>query len=164
MPLTRFAPLPLALLLHAALALALALPLSASAARAQQPGADQAPFTIETLDADTPVTAKYKAALRLFATVQAVYSICTECGSVDVWEHYQRRNGNTFNLVTRQFALGGGVMEAQKLEIDRYAADLRQKAYDANSCPGLLEEVRSQKWDIYKAERFSNDYDLVRAK
>ncbi|MDR3154343.1 MAG: hypothetical protein LBW85_08770 [Deltaproteobacteria bacterium] len=154
------------LFLPLAAALALLL-LQAGDCRAQaRPGADPDPdqgFTIETLPDDSPPTQKYKAALRLFSAAQAVYQITSECGDSEAWKAYESRNGNTINLVVRQFA-HGGVREAQKLEVDRYAAKLRTDAYAVSSCPGLLADVRDQKWDLYKAERFQEDFQLIRVK
>jgi hypothetical protein len=146
------------------LALALAAFPAADAAAQQKPAVPSGPFTIDSLPEDTPVTAKYKAGLRLFAVVQAVHTICSECGSSEVWEQYERRNGNSVGLAVRQFGLGGGVREEQKREVDRYAQKVRQDAYAATACPGLLEDVRTQKWDIYKADRFKADYELIRSK
>jgi hypothetical protein len=148
-----------------ALAVAIAaLPAVPAAAQLNQPGGQSAPFTIDSLPADTAPTQKYKAGLRLFAVAQAVHQICSECGSMEAWEHYERRNGNTLGLAVRQFGLGGGVREEQKREVDRFAGKVRQDAYAVSACPGLLEEIRTQKWDIYKADRFKADYDLIRAK
>ncbi|MDR2612504.1 MAG: hypothetical protein LBG06_06650 [Deltaproteobacteria bacterium] len=154
MPLIRIAAVTLASL--AALSWAVG-------AGAQQP--DQpSRFTIENKPDDTLPTIRFKAALRLLAAVQTVYRICSECGGASDWKSYERRNGNTLNLASRQFANAGGLREEQKHEVDRYSEELRKQAYLLSSCPGLLAEVRDQKWDIYKAERFREDYELVKAR
>ncbi|MDR1313229.1 MAG: hypothetical protein LBQ12_05915 [Deltaproteobacteria bacterium] len=161
MPLAR-KPFPrLFIPLAAALAAFAAFAADVSQAQGTAPNSG---FTIESQPGDTPPTLKYKAALRLFASVQAVHKFCSDCGDLDAWQHYERRNGTTIGLVARQFGLGGGVGEAQKQEVDRYSAKVREDAGMEYACPALMEQVRSQKWDIYKAERFDADYQTVKAK
>ena len=127
---------------------------------AQQDGV----FSLEPAEGDSPQILKYKAALRIFGGVHAVYQLTQKCRGDKSWAGYEKRNGNTLALAVKQFELGGGFGEAQKTAVGAYAEGQVKEALSAKSCASLLSDIDSQVWDIYKGERFSEDYALISSK
>jgi hypothetical protein len=122
------------------------------------------PFSLEPDDDDTPGMLRYKAALRLFAGVGAVRNFCEVCNNKKVWSQYEKRNGNSISYVVGQFKSGLGFGQEQKLAVDAYSNALSRSAFGAANCDMLMREVSSQGWDIYKGERFQEDYILVKGR
>jgi hypothetical protein len=134
---------------------------SGSKAFAQVPGFE---FTLESLPDDTPGMLRYKAALRLFAGVGAVRSFCTACNNENAWKHYERRNGNSINLVVRLFEAGGGLGDQQRNAVNQYAQKLAKNALSLQNCSSIMHQVDRQEWDIYKSARFKEDYAYIKQK
>jgi hypothetical protein len=121
-------------------------------------------FSIQNLPDDNLNMIRYKAALRLFAGVWAVRDFCTKCSDESTWEKYERRNGTTIGYVMGQFKAGGGLGEEHKMAINAYSFKLAADAYLDSDCDGILEQINSQDWDLYKANRFHEDYVTLRQK
>ena len=141
--------------------LALGLP---RGARAASPQDLNGPFTLEDREKDTPAMLRYKAALRLFAGVWAVRNFCEVCSNEKAWTQYEKRNGTTIGYVVGQFKLGLGFGDEQKAAVKAYADEMAKNAFSGSSCSELIREVNGQGWDLYKGERFQEDYTLVRSK
>ncbi|MDR2200024.1 MAG: hypothetical protein LBR53_11360 [Deltaproteobacteria bacterium] len=136
----------------------------AAAQDGQANGAQNGTFNLEPLDGDAPDILQYKAALRIFGGVQAVYQITSRCGGNKSWTGYEKRNGNTLARVVKKFELGGGFGVPQKTAVDAYAEGQVKEALSSKNCQGLLRDIDSQEWDIYKGARFSEDYTLIKGK
>jgi hypothetical protein len=148
-----------------ALTLILALPSSLSAFQGGGGNTNKDEvFSLETVDGDSPNIIKFKAALRIFAGVQAVYHLTSKCNAKPTWEQYEKRNGNTLAQVVKQFELGGGLGVPQKTAVDAYANGEVAEALSTKACAGLVADINSQEWDIYKGDRFKDDYSLIKAK
>jgi hypothetical protein len=119
-------------------------------------------FSLEPLDEDTPSIRKYKAALRIFAGVQTVYHLSSKCNATKSWKQYEKRNGNTLAQVVKNFSLGGGMGVPQKIAVDAYTDGQMKEALSTKACAGLMADIDSQVWDIYKGDRFSEDYGILR--
>jgi hypothetical protein len=132
--------------------------------RAASPQDLDEPFSLDSEEDDTPGMLRYKAALRLFAGVGAVRNFCDVCNNEKVWAQYERRNGNTIRYVVGQFKKGLGFGQDQKLAVDAYSDALTDAVLRAANCEMIMREINSQRWDIYKGERFQEDYVLVRSK
>ena len=73
----------------------LAFLLAPGALSAQTAAQNGEPFSLEPGEGDSPDILKYKAALRIFAGVQAVHGLTSKCGGAKEWAGYEKRNGNT---------------------------------------------------------------------
>ena len=122
------------------------------------------PFTLESLEDDNSAMLRYKAALRLFAGVGAVRQFCDRCSNEKAWTQYEKRNGTTIGYVVGQFKLGPGFGDAQKAAVSDYVDYLVTDAFSNSNCDAIIHEVNKQGWDLYKGERFLEDYSLVRSK
>jgi hypothetical protein len=121
-------------------------------------------FSLEPVEDDSPSILKYKAALRIFGGVQAVYHLTNKCNAAKTWAGYEKRNGNSLAMVVRQFELGGGLGIPQKTAIDAYADGQVKEALSLKNCSALIKDIDSQEWDIYKGARFQEDYTLIKSR
>jgi hypothetical protein len=148
-------------LLGLALSLAIFLALPAAGAEAQSVGQ---PFSLEAGEEDGQSITRYKAALRIFGGVKAVYDLTAKCKAPSTLAGFERRNGNSISLVVKQFELGGGLGLEQRAAVNAYAEGQVREALSQKDCAALMADVDAQKWDVYKSERFQEDYEIVKGR
>jgi hypothetical protein len=123
---------------------------------------DDAPFTLQNLPEDSPDTLKYKAALRLFGGARAVFLICGRCKDQATWSAYEKRNGNTMAFVAKKMKAYGGLRNEQKEVLNDFSNETADKAVSFINCGILISQINGQKWDLYRSERFVNDYNFLK--
>jgi hypothetical protein len=134
----------------------------------QAAGAENLPslFKLETLDDDSPETARKKAALRLFKSYCVTVRLLQNCELKEPQEApktqagFDRRNGSTLDMTQRVIKqLGGFNREISGVVATTMDAEV---AVGVSDCKAFLKTVQDGAKDIYKAPEYADDYALVR--
>jgi hypothetical protein len=117
-------------------------------------------FLLTPQEGDGPKALKFKAAMRLFVGYGQVIEICNLCQNPTVKTNYEKRNGNTLVTVIKTMKALGVLDKPKKDVVDEA---ISEGSAVGDRCLTVIDEIEDGLWDLYKAPRFKEDYDLMRS-
>ena len=124
-------------------------------------------FNLEAEEGDSPQMLQAKAALRLFKAYNVTVGSLTKCKAStpeagQALNAFTSRNGSTASAIMAAMRRLGGITPEMKKALDlKIAEEINAASID---CRSLAAEVQAGLRDLYKAEIYMDDYNLMRGR
>lgn len=134
-------------------------------------GVKPPPFTLETKDYDSEKMTQFKAALRLLNAYTVTMNQIRGCAASEqdaqakkILSGFHSRNGVIMGRIMRLVEENGGLTPEIREKLDKRAAELMWADPRRGNCPAQLSHIADGGEDLYKAEKYAEDYKILRAK